>query len=57
MKTEFPAEIKEDIRNLSPRELLRDIERGQVVISDTNSPRAFVMQVRPRVSVHGGFEA
>ena len=57
MKTEFPAEIKEDIRNLSPRELLRDIGRGQVVVSDTNSPRAFVMQVRPRVSVHGGFEA
>lgn len=57
MKTEFPAEIKEDIRNLSPKELLRDIGRGQVVVSDTNSPRAFVMQVRPRVSVHGGFEA
>ena len=57
MKCPFPDSIKEDIRELSPRELIRDIERGQVIVSDTNSPRAFVMQVRPRVSVHGGFEA
>jgi len=57
MKCPFPTEIKEDIRILTPRELIRDIDRGQVIVSDTNSPRAFVMQVRPRVSVHGGFEA
>ncbi len=57
MKCPFPEEVKEDIRILSPRELLRDIERGQVVVSDTNSLRSFVMQIRPRVSVHGGFEA
>lgn len=57
MKCPFPDSIKEDIRELSPRELMRDIGRGQVIVSDTNSPRAFVMHVRPRVSVHGGFEA
>ena len=57
IKCPFPEEVKEDIRVLSSRELLRDIERGQVVVSDTNSPRSFVMQVRPRISVHGGFEA
>jgi hypothetical protein len=57
MKCPFPETVKEDVRQLSPRELMRDIGRGQVIVSDTNSPRAFVMQVRPRVSVHGGFEA
>ena len=57
IKCPFPDEIKQDLRILSPRELLRDVERGQVVVSDTNSPRAFVMEVRPRVGVHGGFEA
>jgi hypothetical protein len=57
IKCPFPGEIKQDLRVLSPRELLRDVERGQVVVSDTNSPRAFVMEIRPRVAVHGGFEA
>ncbi|MFX0194897.1 MAG: ATP-binding protein [Candidatus Hodarchaeota archaeon] len=57
IKCPFPEGVKEDIRVLSSRDLLRDIDRGQVVVSDTNSPRSFVMQVRPRVSVHGGFEA
>jgi len=57
IKCPFPEEAKEDIRMLSSRELLRDIDRGQVIVSDTNSPRSFVMQVRPRVCVHGGFEA
>ena len=57
IKSPFPSEIKEDIRLLSPRELLLDIQRGQAVISDTNTPRAFALQIRPRVSVHGGFEA
>lgn len=56
-KCPFPEEVKEDIRVLSSRDLLRDVNRGQVIVSDTNSPRSFVMQVRPRISVHGGFEA
>ncbi len=57
IKSPFPGEIKEDIRTLSPRELLLDIQLGQAVVSDTNAPRAFAMQIRPRISVHGGFEA
>ena len=56
-KCPFPDGIKEDIRTLSAREVLLDIQRGQVVVSDASTARAFVMQVRPRVCVHGGFEA
>lgn len=56
-KCPFPDRIKEDIRTLSPRELLLDLQCGQVVVSDANTVRAFAMQVRPRISVHGGFEA
>jgi hypothetical protein len=57
LKSPFPAEIKDDYRSLTPRELIRDIEIGQAIISDTNTKRCFVMEIRPRVSVHGGFEA
>jgi len=57
LKSPFPAEIKDDYKSLTPRELIRDIEIGQAIISDTNTKRCFVMEIRPRVSVHGGFEA
>jgi hypothetical protein len=56
-KCPFPDRIKEDLRTLSAREVLLDVQRGQVIVSDASAPRAFAMQVRPRVSVHGGFEA
>ena len=57
LKCPFPTEIKNDYYTLTPRELIRDIEIGQAVVSDTNTKRCFVMEIRPRVSVHGGFEA
>lgn len=57
IKCPFPNEIKDDYETLSPRELIRDIEVGQAVVSDTNTKRCFVLEIRPRVSVHGGFEA
>jgi len=57
LKCPFPSEIKEQDNILSPRELIRDINVGQAVVSDTNSSRCFVMEIRPRISVHGGFEA
>jgi len=57
LKCPFPSEIKDDYSILTPRDLIRDIGVGQAVISDTNTRRCFVMEVRPRVSVHGGFEA
>ena len=57
LKCPFPLEIKDHDNTLSPRELIRDISVGQAVVSDTNSSRSFVMEIRPRISVHGGFEA
>jgi uncharacterized protein len=57
LKSPLPTEIKDNNINISIRELIRDIGVGQAVVSDTNTPRCFVMEVRPRVSAHGGFEA
>jgi len=57
IKCPFPLEIKDHDNTLSPRELIRDISVGQAVVSDTNTSRCFIMEIRPRISVHGGFEA
>jgi hypothetical protein len=57
IKSPLPEEIKYNDGNMSMKELIRDVSVGQVVVSDTNTPRCFVMEVRPRVSAHGGFEA
>ena len=57
LKSPLPIEIKDDTNTISVRDLIRDIGVGQVVVSDTNTSRCFVMEVRARVSVHGGFEA
>ncbi|MFC2051274.1 ATP-binding protein [Chloroflexota bacterium] len=57
IKSPLPTEIRDSDTNISIRELIRDIDVGQAVLSDTNTDRCFVLEVRPRVSVHGGFEA
>ncbi len=57
LKSALPTEIKDGNTAISIRDLLRDIGIGQAVVSDTNTQRCFVMEVRPRVSAHGGFEA
>ena len=57
LKSSLPSDIKDDTSSISIRELIRDIGVGQVIVSDTNTARCFVMEVRPRVSAHGGFEA
>jgi hypothetical protein len=36
-------------------ELLRSLDIGQALISNTETDRAFILDIRPRVSVHGGF--
>ena len=57
LKSPLPTEIKDNDTQISIRDLIRDIGVGQALVSDTNTPRCFVMEVRPRVSAHGGFEA
>ncbi len=57
VKSPMPDEIKDEQRRLSMSELVLSLPVGQAVVSDTNAPRCFLMEVRPRVSAHGGFEA
>lgn len=57
LKSPLPTEIKDDNESLSMVQLIRDVGVGQAVVSDTNTRRCFVLDVRPRVSAHGGFEA
>ena len=57
LKCPLPERIRDRETELSARELLRDVGVGQAFVSDANTKRCFVMAVRPRVSVHGGFEA
>lgn len=56
-KSPLPHEIKDEQRRLSMSELLLSLSVGQAVVSDANAPRCFLMEVRPRVGAHGGFEA
>lgn len=55
LKSAMPEDIKYGNTVLSFDSLLRSLDVGQVLISNTEAERAFIMDVRPRVSVHGGF--
>jgi len=57
LKSQSPEEIKDESRILKLQDLIREIPVGHVAVSDANSPRTFIMEVRPRISAHGGFEA
>jgi len=57
LKCPLPTRITDQDVILTPRDLLRDIGVGQAFVSDANTKRCLLLQVRPRVSVHGGFEA
>jgi hypothetical protein len=55
MKSNMPDEVKYANVVLSLDEILRGLDIGQALISNTETDRAFLLDVRPRVSVHGGF--
>jgi ABC-type dipeptide/oligopeptide/nickel transport system ATPase component len=55
MKSNMPDEVKYANVGLGLDEILRGLEVGQALISNTETERAFLLDVRPRVSVHGGF--
>lgn len=56
LKSQSPEEIKDESRILKLQDLIREIPVGHVAVSDASSPRTFIMEVRPRISAHGGFE-
>jgi len=55
LKSALPEEVKYGNSILSFDDLLRSLDIGQTVVSNTEADRVFIMDVRPRVSVHGGF--
>jgi len=57
LKSPPPEELKDESRTLRFQDLIRELPVGCVAVSDGNTPRTFALEVRPRVSAHGGFEA
>lgn len=55
IKSNLPEEVKYGNSKLDFDQLLRSLDVGQALVSNTETDRAFIMDVRPRVSVHGGF--
>jgi DNA helicase HerA-like ATPase len=55
MKSNLPDEVKYANVALSLDEILRGLDIGQALVSNTETERAFLLDIRPRVSVHGGF--
>lgn len=55
LKSALPSEVKFGYNTLNIDELFRSLDIGQAIVSNTESDRAFILEFRPRVSVHGGF--
>ena len=55
MKSNMPDEVKYANVSLDLDEILRGLDIGQALVSNTETDRAFLLDIRPRVSVHGGF--
>lgn len=55
IKSNLPEEVKYSNTVLGFDELIRNLDVGQALVSNTETDRAFIMDVRPRISVHGGF--
>ncbi|MEM3697073.1 MAG: helicase HerA-like domain-containing protein [Candidatus Bathyarchaeia archaeon] len=56
LKSKDPSEITYKGEILSTEELIRDLPVGYAFVSSTDVDRSFVLLIRPRVTVHGGFE-
>lgn len=56
LKSAAPARITLNRAEVSLADAIRALDVGQVFSSDTGGERGFFMSVRPRTSVHGGFE-
>jgi len=56
-KTLPPDKIYLAGKELSYQNLVRKLPVGYALVSNTETPREFILHVRPRISIHGGFEA
>lgn len=55
LKSNLPQQVRYANRTLELDEILRSLDVGQALISNTEAERAIIVDMRPRVSVHGGF--
>lgn len=55
LKSSFPEEVRYGGKQYSFDDALRSLEIGQALISSVDASRAYFVNIRPRVSVHGGF--
>jgi len=55
LKSNMPEEVVYAGRTLGLDELLRSLDVGQALVSNTESERSAILDIRPRISVHGGF--
>jgi len=55
IKSNLPEEVKFGNAILDFDQIIRSLDVGQALVSNTETERAFLMDVRPRISVHGGF--
>ncbi len=55
LKSNLPQAVTHAGRQLEFAELLRSLDVGQALVSNTEADRGILVDIRPRVSVHGGF--
>lgn len=55
LKSSLPDEVKYGNKTLTLDNFMRSLDTGQAILSNTETERTFVVEIRPRVSVHGGF--
>ena len=55
LKSQLPAQIRYGHQELGLEGLLHELDVGQAIVSSTDAPRTIIIDVRPRLSVHGGF--
>lgn len=56
LKSADPSQISLNSRNVNIADSVRLLEPGQGMISAVESPRLVFCDIRPRLTVHGGFE-
>jgi len=60
IKSDLPDKISQKNTVFDIPKLLRNLEQGTVFVTCTETtediPRSFIMKVRPRITIHGGFE-
>ncbi len=55
LKSNLPQDVTFNNQSLEFEQLLRSLDTGQALITNTEADRALLVDIRPRVSVHGGF--